>query len=195
MPGSLRIKVFLTRGARADMHELNRLAHLDPHGRDADLLEASLVMLSRLNGRRHPTKPLDYDSRFADLSDCDTTYVGADPYEKPPLRIVSRDIRPDTPGGITRREIIAIGAREQSKVYRTTGQRLGRPIGVTLDELTRSAQSAQPAVEQQRPGHHVPTPQRSTQVKRPLPTQRSVSYTPSVEINYGSASHGPEFGG
>lgn len=135
MANELRVKVGLTPGARQDIERLNQRALKHPHGKDEALLEATIVMLHRLNGRRHPTKPLDFDSRFADLSDCDTTYVGADPYEKPPLRIVSRDLRPERPGGITRREIIAIGPRRESEVYRTAGHRLGRPIGVTLEEL------------------------------------------------------------
>lgn len=135
MTEGLRIKVHLSPGARQDIERLNQRALKNAHSRDEALLEATIVMLHRLNGRRHPTKPLDYDSRFADLSDCDTTYVGADPHEKPPLRIVSRDVRPEPPGGITRREIVAIGARRDSEVYRTAGQRLGRPVGVTLDQL------------------------------------------------------------
>ncbi|MEU3050517.1 hypothetical protein ABZ705_29110 [Streptomyces sp. NPDC006984] len=124
MTNSLRIKVYLSPGARADLQRLNQRALKNPRGKEEALLEASIVMLHRLNGRRHPTKPLDYNLHFADLSDCDTTYVGADPYEKPPLRIVSRDIRPSRPDGITRREIVAIGARQDSKVYRIAGQRL-----------------------------------------------------------------------
>ncbi|WP_327357865.1 hypothetical protein [Streptomyces sp. NBC_01304] len=135
MANSLRIKVHLSPGARADLQQLNQRALKKPHGREEALLEATIVMLHRLNGRRHPTKPLDHNPHFADLSDCDTTYVGADPYEKPPLRIVSRDIRPSRPDGITRREIVAIGARQNSNVYRIAGQRLGRPTGLTLAEL------------------------------------------------------------
>ncbi|KOT57094.1 MULTISPECIES: hypothetical protein [Streptomyces] len=142
MTNSLRIKVYLSPGARTDLEGLNERALKHPHGKEEALLEAAIVMLHRLNGRRHPTKPLDYNPHFADLSDCDTTYVGADPYEKPPLRIVSRDIRPSRPDGITRREIVAIGARQDSKVYRITGERLGRPVGVTLAELAAQREPA-----------------------------------------------------
>ncbi|MFF8914196.1 hypothetical protein ACF08M_12930 [Streptomyces sp. NPDC015032] len=142
MTSSLRIKVHLSPGASADLQRLNERALKNPHGKEEALLEAAIVMLHRLNGRRHPTKPLDYSPHFADLSDCDTTYVGADPYEKPPLRIVSRDIRPSRPDGITRREIVAIGARQDSKVYRVAGQRLGRPVGITLAELAAQREPA-----------------------------------------------------
>lgn len=161
MTNELRIKVHLTPGARGDIERLNQRALKDPHGKDEALLEATIVMLHRLNGRRHPTKPLDYDSRFADLSDCDTTYVGADPYEKPPLRIVSRDIRPEQPGGITRREIVAIGARRDSEVYHVAGQRLQRPIGVTLDELAAQRQAAAEAERGPRVGRGVDEPSRA----------------------------------
>lgn len=141
MANSLHIKVHLSPGARADLQQLNQRALKHPHGKEEAILEAVIVMLHRLNGRRHPTKPLDYNPQFADLSDCDTTYVGADPYEKPPLRIVSRDIRPSRSDGITRREILAIGARQDSKVYRVAGQRLRRPVGVTLSELAAQRES------------------------------------------------------
>ncbi|MEV7953008.1 hypothetical protein [Streptomyces sp. NPDC088141] len=151
MTNSLRIKVHLGPGARADLQQLNHQALKHPHGKEEALLEAAIVMLHRLNGRRHPTKPLDCNPHFADLSDCDTTYVGADPYEKPPLRIVSRDIRPSRPDGITRREIVAIGARQDSKVYRVAGQRLGRPVGVTLAELAAQREpTADPSRSRQR---------------------------------------------
>lgn len=158
MSNELRIKVHLTPGARQDIERLNQRALKQPHGKDEALLEATIVMLHRLNGRRHPTKPLDYDSRFADLSDCDTTYVGADPYEKPPLRIVSRDLRPERPGGITRREVVAIGQRRESEVYRTAGHRLGRPIGVTLDDLAAQRQASAQAEPARRVGRGVDEP-------------------------------------
>ena len=158
MGNELRIKVHLSPGARADLHRINEKALEHPHGRDEALLEATILMLHRLNGRRHPTKPLDYDSRFADLSDCDTTYVGVDPYEKPPLRIVSRDIRPESPGGITRREIIAIGQRRDSEVYRIAGQRLGRPVGVTLEDLAAQRQRSAEQTRAPRAGRGVDEP-------------------------------------
>lgn len=142
MDDRLRIKVVLSAEARQDIDRLSRKAQKQTHGRDEALFEATIVMLHRLNGRRHPTKPLDYDSRFADLSDCDTTYVGADPYEKPPLRIVSRDIPPRQHGGITQRKIIAIGPRQDSQVYRVAGQRLDRKPGITLDEMKSQRQAA-----------------------------------------------------
>ncbi|MFJ9900592.1 hypothetical protein ACIQPR_45425 [Streptomyces sp. NPDC091280] len=142
MENSLRIKVYLSPGARADLQQLNQRVLKHPQGKERALLEATIVMLHRLNGPRHPTKPLNYDPRFADLSDCDTTYVGADSHAKPPLRIVSRDIRPSRSDGITRREIVAIGARQDSKVYRVAGQRLGRPMGITLAELAAQRESA-----------------------------------------------------
>ncbi|MEU7156117.1 hypothetical protein AB0A98_06685 [Streptomyces chrestomyceticus] len=160
MTNSLRIKVHLSPGARTDLQRLNERALKDPRGKEEALLEAAIVMLHRLNGRRHPTKPLDYNPRFADLSDCDSTYVGADPYEKPPLRIVSRDIRPSRPNGITRREIVAIGARQDSKVYRIAGQRLGRPMGITLAELTAQREATtDPSRPRQRSvhGHDAPS--------------------------------------
>lgn len=165
MDSDLRIKVRLTPGAHRDLQQLNNLAHKNPGGREEALLEASILMLSRLNGRREPTKALEYDSRFADLSDCDSTYVGADPYEKPPLRIVSRDVPPLKPGGSIRREIIAVGPRQDSKVYHVAGSRLGRPVGVPLAELRAEQHIADQSRLRQHSNHvqspdtHAPEPQ------------------------------------
>lgn len=153
MVDNRRIRLVLSDAAKQDLMRLNAQALKRPHGREAQLLEASLVMLHRLNGHRDPTKPLDFNPDFADLSDCDTTYVGADPYEKPPYRIVSRDIPPETPTGITRRQVIAIGERQGSEVYRIAGDRLRRPVGWTLDQLAARAaerRQAQASVQSRR---------------------------------------------
>lgn len=145
MSNQLRIKVVLAPGAKADIQRMNEAALAQPGSQAEALLEATIIMLSRLNGRRHPTKPLDFADHMADLSDCDSTYVGADPHEKPPLRIVSRDLRPSHPGTITRREIVAIGPRADSQAYRTAAARLDRPVGVSLDQLRAMTRPATPA--------------------------------------------------
>lgn len=131
----INVKLGLTAAARRDIDRLNTIAQRDPSGQQRELLESVVVMLQSLAKKRHPTKFLDYDSRFGDLSDCETTYVGADPNEKPPIRIVTRDKPAAQPGGPVIREVVAIGPRRDSAVYHVAASRLGRPPGVTLDQL------------------------------------------------------------
>lgn len=165
MSNQLRIKVVLTPAAKADIQRMNEAALRAPGSQDEALLEATIVMLSRLNGRRHPTKPLDFESHMADLSDCDSTYVGADPYDKPPIRIVSRDLRPTHPGTITRREIVAIGPRRDSQAYKMAAQRLDRPVGVSLDQLRQMARNAQPSHDYSATAMHTQQPKSATQLQ------------------------------
>lgn len=134
-----RVRLHLSPEARQDIERLKLKAEQHPGTRHEALYEAVVIQLSRLNGRREPTKELTYDSRFADLSDCDTTYVGADPNEKPPLRIVTIDTPSTDPSGHIERDVVVIGPRADSQVYHVAGQRLGRTPGVTLDELEDAA--------------------------------------------------------
>jgi hypothetical protein len=136
-----RIKIHLGPQAKRDIESLARRASQNPGGRDEQLLDATILMIHRLDGRRPPTKPLDFDPRFADLSDCDTTYVGADPNEKPPLRIVSQDSPSSTKPGLVWRDIIVVGPRQDSRVYEIAGERLGRPVGVSFDDLAPELQA------------------------------------------------------
>lgn len=142
----INVRLKMTDGARRDLERLNVLAERDETGAQFELLKGTVMMLDALGKRRHPTKFLEYDSRFGDLSDCETTYVGVDPNEKPPLRIVSQDVRSPT-GGAPIRRIIAIGPRQDSAVYRVAANRLQRPPGVTLEQL----EAVNPAPKQRRP--------------------------------------------
>ncbi|UJW28855.1 hypothetical protein L3Q67_26835 [Saccharothrix sp. AJ9571] len=81
------------------------------------------------------THRLEYMPTYPDLSDCQTTYVGADPGRKPSHRLVWRERMPEGPGQLITREVIALGERNAGQVYYVAGQRLGRPVGFTLAEL------------------------------------------------------------
>ncbi|MET0887158.1 MAG: hypothetical protein ABWX92_11975 [Mycetocola sp.] len=142
---TINVRLRLTDAARRDIERLDTLAQRDPSGQQRELLESVVLMLHGLAKTRHPTKFLEYDSRFGDLSDCETTYVGADPNEKPPIRIVTRDMPAAHPGGPALREVIAIGPRQDSVVYHAAAGRLGRHPGVTLDEL--NAANPQPTAK------------------------------------------------
>ena len=81
------------------------------------------------------THPLEYMPTYPDLSDCETTYVGSDPNRKPSHRLVWRERIPESPDQPIIREVIALGERNAGQAYYLAGQRLGRPVGLTLAEL------------------------------------------------------------
>ncbi|WP_146064928.1 hypothetical protein [Streptomyces sp. SM1] len=95
----------------------------------------ALNQLGRIQQGAPSTHPLEYMPSYPDLSDCETTYVGADPNAKPSHRIVWRERAPQRPGEPVTREIIALGERANGQAYYMAGQRLGRPVGFTLAEL------------------------------------------------------------
>jgi len=70
---------------------------------------------------------LGYEAGKADLRDCVTAYVQADPQRRPEDRLVFRELGPDEAGGRPRRELLAIKPRQGSgNVYEHVGARLGR---------------------------------------------------------------------
>ncbi|WP_424863085.1 hypothetical protein [Streptomyces sp. MMS24-I29] len=105
---------------------------------------------------------------YPDLSDCETTYVGADPTRKPSHRVVWRETLPETPGGTPLREVIAVGERANGAAYHIAGQRLGRPVGVTLIEL-----AAQP---EPIAGSRLPLRQRWTDLSASSGSRADVQY-------------------
>ena len=103
--------------------------------REHRLLTRSLRTLNELRAGQPSTHPLEYLSNYPDISDCQTSYVGGDIDAKPSHRIVWRQLPPSRPGGLPVREILALGERQYGAAYHLAGSRLGRPVGVTLDEL------------------------------------------------------------
>jgi hypothetical protein len=123
-------------GFKQDLQELHDAAVHHPRGPEDRLLRVALNQLDGIMNGATSTHPLDFMPSYPDLSDCETTYVGADPNTKPAHRIVWREIPPEGDGGSVTREIIAFGQRANGHVYHLAGQRLGRPVGVTLAELS-----------------------------------------------------------
>ncbi|WP_219152247.1 hypothetical protein [Amycolatopsis sp. TNS106] len=124
-------------GVQQDLTVLNDRVRRNPHDvRARNLLRATINTLVGLRNGDPGTKSLEYLSSYPDLSDCRTSYIHADPTAKPSHRIVWRDVPPREPDGIFRREIIAVGERANGRVYHLAGQRLGRPVGYTLAELS-----------------------------------------------------------
>lgn len=129
------IRILPTAGLKQDLQTLHDAAVMHPHGPEDRLLRVALNQLSRIQQGVPSTHPLEYMPSYPDLSDCETTYVGADPSTRPSHRIVWRERAPQRPGGPVTREIIALGERANGQAYYMAGQRLGRPVGFTLAEL------------------------------------------------------------
>ncbi|WP_329142734.1 hypothetical protein OIU91_03940 [Streptomyces sp. NBC_01456] len=129
------IRLLPTAGLKQDLQTLHDAAVMHPHGPEDRLLRVALNQLGRIQQGAPSTHPLEYMPSYPDLSDCETTYVGADPHAKPSHRIVWRERAPRRPGDSITCEIIALGERANGQAYYMAGQRLGRPVGFTLAEL------------------------------------------------------------
>ncbi|MFJ7281068.1 hypothetical protein [Kitasatospora sp. NPDC098663] len=129
------IRFLPTAGLKQDLQALHDAAVMHPRGPEDRLLRVALNQLGRIKQGAPSTHPLECMPSYPDLSDCETTYVGADPGAKPSHRIVWRERSPRRPGEPATREIIALGERANGQAYYMAGQRLGRPVGFTLAEL------------------------------------------------------------
>ncbi|ADB31550.1 hypothetical protein Kfla_2476 [Kribbella flavida DSM 17836] len=70
---------------------------------------------------------LGYEAGKGDLRDCVTAYVAADPQAKANHRLVFRELGPAAPGGLPRRELLAVKPRQGTgNVYEHVCARLGR---------------------------------------------------------------------
>lgn len=121
---------------KSDIQAMHARALRNPDDRHlANLVQVSLNALGELKTGHPGTKALEPMASYPDLSDCRTLYVGADMNHKPSHRIVFRDVQPAHPGARVRREVLALGGREAGRVYQSAGLRLGRPIGLSLNQL------------------------------------------------------------
>ncbi|MFC8125541.1 hypothetical protein [Streptomyces sp. NPDC057302] len=145
------IRLLPTAGLKQDLQALHDAAVVHPRGPEDRLLRVTLNQLGRIQQGASSTHPLEYMASYPDLSDCETTYVGADPSAKPSHRIVWRERAPLRPDGPVTREVIALGERANGQAYYMAGQRLGRPVGFTLAELAVQREPiASPSRPQQR---------------------------------------------
>ncbi len=136
---------------------LSSTRNKDPHA--SRLLAETLRILKSMARGRFSTHELEYLEGYPDLSDCQTTYVGIDDDQKPTHRIVWRELPPKTPGALPRREMIALGERNLGAAYHVAGARLGRPVGMTLDELSAMPEPIASPRKMDRPQQVVRRPQ------------------------------------
>lgn len=118
-----------------DLQNLATAAGRNPTGEARRLLMVTLSALEAIRDGTMPVRPLEQMSSYPDLSDCNKVYIQTDPETKPKYRLVWRERPPETPGEAPVRQVIQLGERELGSVYHLAGQRLGRPAGVTMEEL------------------------------------------------------------
>lgn len=145
-------RFYLSPEAKHDLERLHALAARTQKGSPSRRL-ATVAMNNVLAIKKGAasTHALTFMSSYPDLSDCQTTYVGADPDRKPSHRVVWREMPATDPGDAPLREVIAIGERHNGAVYDIAGQRLGRPVGVSLASLSARPEpiaSSEPTREQ-----------------------------------------------
>lgn len=138
-----------------DLQQLADAASVSPNGPEQKLLRAALTQIEHVQGGGTSTHPLEYMPTYPDLSDCQTSYVGIDPNRKPSHRLIWRERPAQGPGQRPTREILAFGERERGAAYHLAGQRLGRPVGVTLAELQAAPEPISPRTRQYQT--HTPT--------------------------------------
>lgn len=161
---------------RREMADLADRATADPTSADARLFQMALNGLERLQRGGRSTHPLEYMVSSPGLSDCETTYVGTDPDRKPTHRLIWRErSRPD-PEGPPVRQIIALGEPECGHAYYVAGQRLGRPVGVTLAQLRETREAI------------------ATQPRPPRARSHRPAYTPSIPVTPTGGDDQPRFG-
>lgn len=134
------IRFVATAGLREDFAALNEAAVHHPGGPEDRLLRVALNRLADIKSGAPGTHRLDAMPSYPDLSDCWTTYVGADPNRKPSHRLIWRELPANLPGEPATREVIALGERAAGRAYYLAGQRLQRPVGVSLEQLREQAE-------------------------------------------------------
>jgi hypothetical protein len=138
-----RYELVPTEAFKNDLRRLHEQALEKPGGPEGRVVRVALSALEDLqSGRENGTHTLNFMTTHADLSDCETTYIGPDPVRRPTHRLIWRELPPAGPGRLPRRQIIALGPRDGAEIYREVGRRLDRPIGVRLEDLPSTAERA-----------------------------------------------------
>lgn len=134
-------------GFEQDMQRLHAASKGNRRSTEYRLLARTIDIVKTLQTNRPSTHPLIQMKSYPDLSDCETSYVGIDPDEKPSHRLIWHELPPSRPGALPRREVIAFGERNLGAAYYHAGNRLGRPVGISLQELREAPEPIHPDAE------------------------------------------------
>ncbi|MFD7160208.1 hypothetical protein ACFV9C_36855 [Kribbella sp. NPDC059898] len=127
---SARYEVVLGKEFAVDLMRLAAAAEEDPRGPAGYLHRQVLKQIGDLAlGSTDGRHALGYESGKGDLRDCVTAYLQSDPQAKADYRLTFREMPPAAPGGLARRELLAIKPRQGSgNIYEHTCARLNRNL-------------------------------------------------------------------
>ena len=109
-----------------DLHFLRRQANASAAAR-ALYREVLREIENLRDGSSDGHHALGYEPGKGDLRDCVTAYVRSAPSRKPDYRLVFREVGPKEPGGLPRRELLAIKPRHgRNNIYAHVCARLSR---------------------------------------------------------------------
>lgn len=128
MSRALQYEVIVSDKFAVDLRRLTADARADPsrvHLRQQVLAQMKQLAEGTTDGRH----ALGYESGKGDLRDCVTAYLQTDPRGKADYRLVFREMRAAEPGGLPRRELLAVKPRQGAgNIYEHTCARLNRNL-------------------------------------------------------------------
>ncbi|MEU4393175.1 hypothetical protein [Kribbella sp. NPDC023855] len=121
-------EIVLGRKFVEDLQRLAAAARRDRTQRTAYLRKQVLAEIKALTeGASDGHHALGYQVGKGDLRDCVTCYLRSDPQRAADHRLVFRELGPGSPGGLPRRELLAVKPRQGSgNIYEHTCARLNR---------------------------------------------------------------------
>jgi hypothetical protein len=124
--GAPKYEVIVSDKFAEDLRRLAADARADPSR--VFLRQQVLAQLKQLaEGTADGRHALGYESGKGDLRDCVTAYLQSDPQAKADYRLVFREMPPEGPGGLPRRELLAVKPRQGAgNIYEHTCARLNR---------------------------------------------------------------------
>ncbi|WP_432881271.1 hypothetical protein ACQPYH_37020 [Kribbella sp. CA-245084] len=128
MSGSPQYEVIVSDKFAEDLRRLAAEARADPSR--VFLRQQVLAQMKQLaDGTTDGRHALGYESGKGDLRDCVTAYLQSDPQQRADYRLVFREMPPAGPGGLPRRELLAVKPRQGvGNIYEHTCARLNRNL-------------------------------------------------------------------
>lgn len=122
-----------------DYRRIDAAASRNPGGPESVLRRCPVrEMLDLASGKSIGHHALGYDAGKGDLRDCVTAYLQSDPQRSADYRLVFREIGAEKPGGLPRRELLAVKPRQgANNVYAHVCARLRRHPGDRQPGLDR----------------------------------------------------------
>ncbi|MGW6279926.1 hypothetical protein [Kribbella sp. NPDC055071] len=125
-----RYEVVIGKEFAVDLMRLAAAAEQNPRSPAGYVHRRVLMQMEDLaDGTTDGRHALGYESGKGDLRDCVTLYLQSDPEQKADYRLVFREMPAAEPGGLPRRELLAVKPRQGAgNIYEHTCARLNRNL-------------------------------------------------------------------